>query len=61
MIKKLPDNFNDLRKNVENESYLSEMIRKDSVEDFIAYVHRSGISLNSKVYPSVYELSEILH
>lgn len=33
IMRELPNNFNYLRKIGENESYLSEMIRNDSVDD----------------------------
>ena len=59
-MRELPNNFNYLRKIGENESYLSEMIRNDSVDDQIAYVNRIYTSLNSKIYPSIYETNLFL-
>ena len=44
----------------ENESYLSKLIRGDSVEDFIAYVNKMNISLNATIIPSIYETNSFL-
>ncbi|KAK8834744.1 hypothetical protein M9Y10_042907 [Tritrichomonas musculus] len=40
------DEFNEKRKNGESDSYLCELIQKDSVEEFISFVNRSNLSLS---------------
>ena len=49
LYKELPDNFIALRKIGENDSYISKLIRKDLVEDFIIYVNKNCISRNSTI------------
>ena len=45
----------------ENDSYLCELIRNDSVEEFISYVNRACISLsNSIIKSSIYETNQFL-
>ena len=47
--------FDQKRKIGENDSYICELIRKDSVEEFISYVNKSNINLESTIDKSVYE------
>ena len=58
--KELPENFYELRKKGENDSYICELIREDSVEDFIAYVNRFCISSNANIDSSIYETNSFL-
>ena len=58
--KELPDNFLELRKIGENDSYISKLIREDSVEDFIIYVNKNCISRNATINKSVYETNSFL-
>ena len=44
----------------ENDSYICSLIRSDSVEEFVAYVNRTNLSLNTKIKPSVYETHSFL-
>ena len=37
----------------ENDSHICQLIRDDSVEEFISYVNRTNISLSSKIIPSI--------
>ena len=46
--KELPENFYEKRMEGENDSKISELIRKDMVKEFIAYI-------NVKIQPSIYE------
>ena len=55
MKKELPENFYELRKIGENESFLSKLIRDDAVKDFIAYMNMNKISPNAKIDLSIYE------
>ena len=56
----LPKNFNELRKAGENESYICELIRNDSIDDFIVYVNKRNYSLQSTIVPSIYETNKFL-
>ena len=58
--KKLPENFYEKRKEGENDSQISELIRKDMISEFVMYVTQSGISLNAKIQPSIYETNSFL-
>lgn len=60
ITKKLPDDFYKLRKIGENESYICELIRKDMVEDFIAYLNRGNISRNAIISQSIFETNSFL-
>lgn len=44
----------------ENDNYLYELIRNDSVEKFIEYINRHSISLNSVINPSAFETNLLL-
>lgn len=44
----------------ENDSHICQLIRDDSVEEFISYVNRTNISLSSKIIPSIFETHQFL-
>ena len=44
----------------ENESYICELIRNDSIDDFIIYVNKYNISLNSCINDSIFETNPFL-
>ena len=46
--------------NGQNDSYICSLIRSDSVEEFVAYVNRTNLSLTSKIKPSIYETNSFL-
>ena len=52
--------FDEIRKKGENHNYLCELIRNDSVAEFIAYINQSNIPLNSKIKPSIFETNLFL-
>ena len=54
------DEFEKNRKNGENENYICKLIRKDSVEEFISYVNRTNLSLNSIIQTSIFETNSFL-
>ena len=56
--KELPENFYQNRKNGENEEYICELIRTDSIKEFIIYVNKNSIKLNSKISLSIFETNE---
>ena len=57
---KMPDNFDEMRKNGENCSYLSKLIREDLVKDFIVHVNKLGITPDAMIKPSIYETNSFL-
>lgn len=55
LIQKIPDDFYEKRKIGENDNEICEIIRKDSIEEFITYVKKTNYSLSSRIKPSIYE------
>ena len=54
-------NFEKKRRIGENDSYIIDLIRNDSVEEFISYINRNSISIdNSKVQRSLFETNPYL-
>ena len=58
--KELPEDFYDKRKEGENDSQISELIRKDMITEFIAYITRNDVSINATIQPSIYETNSFL-
>ena len=58
--KELPDNFYALRKNGENENPICQLIQNNLTKDFIAYINKNNISLDTKIHLSVYETNSFL-
>ncbi|KAK8850060.1 hypothetical protein M9Y10_018171 [Tritrichomonas musculus] len=56
----LPENFYEKRKSGENDSFLCEMIRNDSVTEFSSFVRKKKISLDEKIDESIYETNLFL-
>ena len=54
------NDFNQKRKTGENEDLIYEIIRKDSIEDFITYVSRESYSLKSFIESSIFETNPLL-
>ena len=54
------NNFEEKRKIGENESYICQLIRDDSVEEFISYVNKVNLKLSSTIKPSVFETNSFL-
>ncbi|KAK8845850.1 hypothetical protein M9Y10_020775 [Tritrichomonas musculus] len=55
-----PYDFENLRQNGNNEETICQMIRNDSVEEFIKYVNKINYNLNSTISPSIYETNSFL-
>lgn len=55
-----PSTFDLYRKNGENANYISELIRNDSIEDFIIFVNQHNISLRKKIEFSIFETNSFL-
>ena len=58
--KEIPAYFYELRKNGENDHFICELIRKDSIEDFIVYMNQNNYKSNSTIKPSNYETNNFL-
>ena len=56
----LPENFYENRKKGENNSYICNLIQNDSVEEFIIYVNKNNIFLESSIKSSIYETNSFL-
>ena len=52
-IEELPDN--EKRKIGENDGYICQLIQNDSIKEFIIYINKNNISLNSSIESSIYE------
>ncbi|KAK8875988.1 hypothetical protein M9Y10_006171 [Tritrichomonas musculus] len=58
--KNLSENYEENRKIGENETYICKLIREDSLDDFIIYVNKFNIGLNTIIEPSVFETNLML-
>ena len=56
----ITNEYKEMRRNGENESHLCKLIREDSIEDFIIYVNKNDISLNTKIQLSIYETNSFI-
>lgn len=52
--------LNERRRESENDSYLSEIIRKQETKKFIVHVNRTNLSLESYIEASIFETKELL-
>ncbi|KAK8838551.1 hypothetical protein M9Y10_033181 [Tritrichomonas musculus] len=58
MMKEIPSEFYEKRKEGENDNYLCELMRKDDVKEFGAYANRQNTSLNDNIEQSIYETNQ---
>ena len=58
--RKQEDNFEEKRKVGENDNYICEIIRKDSIEEFIILVTKKNLKLTQKVEHSIFETNSFL-
>ena len=54
------EKFTECRIKGQNASYICELIRQDSVEEFITYVNKNNISLSSVINESIFETNSFL-
>ena len=54
------ENFQDKRKEGENDSYLCSLIRNDSIKEFIILINKTNIKLNCTINPSLFETNPYL-
>ncbi|KAK8849291.1 hypothetical protein M9Y10_018660 [Tritrichomonas musculus] len=59
-LETIPDDFEEKRKKGENDLYICELIRNDSVIEFITFVNKNNISLNTIIKTSIYETNSFL-
>ncbi|KAK8839840.1 hypothetical protein M9Y10_031551 [Tritrichomonas musculus] len=56
------ENFDEKRKNGENSEYICELIRKDSLNEFIDHINKLNIDLNTnRINPSIFETNVFLY
>ena len=56
MDKNIFSNFDEKRRIGENDSYVCELIRNDSIEEFVSYVNQNNISVkNARIKDSLFE------
>lgn len=53
-------NFDDKRQKAENDTYICQLIRQDSIEDFKSYVSQNNILLDSNIKKSIFETNRFL-
>ncbi|KAK8854424.1 hypothetical protein M9Y10_016986 [Tritrichomonas musculus] len=56
----IDDNFDKKRLEGENDSYICQLIRQDSIEEFDAYINKTNTSKNSKIKRSIFETNSFL-
>ena len=49
------DDYENNRKKGENENYLCQLIREDSIDEFVSFVNRNNLNLSSKIKRSIFE------
>ena len=49
-----------LKEKGENDSYVYQLIRDDSIEEFIIYINQSNLPLTSTIKPSIYETNSFI-
>ena len=59
-MESIPDNFDEKRRKGENDDILCEIIRNDQIDEFIEYVSKNNIPLDSKIKDSIFETNYIL-
>ena len=52
--------FEEKREIGENDDYIYQLIRDDLIDEFIVYITKNNISLNSKIHSSIFETNEFL-
>ena len=56
----LPKNFYQARKNGQNDSKICDLIRNDSIDDFVSYMNRTNHSISGSIEASIYETNNFL-
>ena len=53
-------NFDNNRKLGEDNSYICQLIRYDSIDEFISFTNQNNLSLSSKIQSSIFETNSLL-
>lgn len=53
-------NFENNRKLGEDNSYICQLIRYDSIDEFISFTNQNNLSLSSKIQSSIFETNSLL-
>ena len=61
VLKNQPNDFEGKRKKGENDDYICELIRNDSIDEFISYVKKTDYPLNSEIKKSIFETNKLLN
>lgn len=61
LFKEIKDNFYTNRRLGENDDKICQIIRKDSLDEFIIYVNKNNYPLDSNIEKSVYETNSFLN
>ena len=54
------DEFERKREKGENDSYICELIRNDSIREFVFHVNQANVNLSGKINPSIFETNPFL-
>lgn len=63
IIKADPESIEEFKKNQkngENETYICELIRNDLIDEFIIYINKTNLDLNSTIEMSIFETNSFL-
>ena len=60
LTKEIPENYDEKRKNGENDDHLCELIRNGSIDDFTSFLTQTQIELSSEIKPSIFETNPFL-
>lgn len=58
--KEITDDFEEKRQIGENDDYISELIRNDKIDEFIAYINKNKIEASSKLKFSIFETNKFI-
>ena len=58
--KEITDDFEEKRKIGENDDDISELIRNDKIDEFIAYINKNKIQASSKLKVSIFETNKFI-
>ena len=56
----IPNNFDENRRIGENDLYICELIRSDSIDEFQKYLSQNNLPIETKIEPSVFETNSFL-
>ena len=58
--KEINDEFYIKRRIGENDDYICQLIRKDSIKEFLIYINKNNYSINNKINTSCFETNQLL-